>query len=314
MFLYGTVGNDIRRAVAMSITVTEEAISDYRIDIVDGSSEIPVGGRGTFEIRLLSENGFSSPVNITIGPHSEGVKVTLSKNRVIPTDNLTAVVEGNITGGPYLIPILAIWEGKEKAAYIKVSFLQKVIGPSLSGPDSPVLFGPLEGDIIIATFDVLLSPGSEPLRDIELITPQLPDGYNVSYQPSDLGSLPYALNVTVRIWGPRGSMPDGMNFTLSDLEEDVVLSIFIPFTIEDGKSSGERFPYPFVILGIGSIVLLSALVYLFLIRRDDGSNHLKTPIHMDQKHAPPERGQLHKTRQLPHGGNRDMDRGVDKLR
>jgi hypothetical protein len=316
VFLMGT-SDPIRRAAAIVLEVTEEAISDFRLDISGSAEGIQKDGERLVELRIISENGFDSIVNITIGPLPDNMRIGLSKERIRPTGNLTMIVSGNATDGPYIIPIIARSGATEKIVYIKVSFKERMVPPSIEAASERVTPESLTDGIATWRFQMRLVPGSEPLKRTSLVISQLPIGFNVSLQPSQVDSLPYPINITVNVWGPSRDAPLTVNFTLIDpvSGEGFSRSILLEIAPATHNKNGTTFPWVILILVSAFIAALGGITYLYTRTRPRPSNPLKTDGTLTRGHDPPHNDHNGiAPRELHNGGRSGMDRRIGKLR
>ena len=278
IFVIGVTDEDIVRAVALVIDVMKVGIQNFRMETVGRVDGIPDGGTGYLEIRLISENGFDEEVELSIEGLIPGIDIELSETIVVPTSNVSAMITGNITGGPYIAMIIARSENIERIVYVRIGFITPDMGIYLTGPEGPVNFRKMDDGKKIAEFVITAVPGSSPPYEIVISNGPLPDGWNISYDPSNIRTLPYPLNITVRVWGING--PDHWTLNISLLDTVNVLDMTIG--VEMSKANDEeiqRRPNHFLwaiilILIISFLAVLSTIAYIF---RDDLKKKERSP-------------------------------------
>lgn len=312
IFVIGVTDDDIVRAVALVVDVMRVGIQNFRLETVGRVDSIPYGGTGYLEVRLISENGFDEEVELSIEGLIQGLEIELSEKIVIPTSNVSAIITGNLTGGPYIAMIIARSENIERIAYLRIGFITSDTGIELIGPEVPVLFRKTDDDKRIAEFVITAVPGSSPPYDIFISNDPLPDGWNISYDPSNIRSLPYRLNITVRVWGTNG--PENWTLNITVLDKINVRERTIRVEMSNAKDDeNPRRPNYFlgaiiVVLIITSIAIISIIAYIF---RDDlkkkersPSSDGRRPDNKDDRHT--------EVKELHHGISSRVHRRYDR--
>lgn len=304
-FLLGSSSDSRKRAVGFSIEVKKSSVADFDIFMEESSLEIGQGEEIKTMVTVISTNGFSESVNISVVEVIDDLETSFSQREVVPPAEIELSIRALMNDGPYFILIQGTSGDMVRQDTIRIDTTPPEISLKISGAGKPLeLENDREGGLVGA-LDLELFPENGTIESVSLEIQGLEEGYSVILDPANIPRIPYTIPLEIMVFAPRNGTLESiiLNFSSEDgfWTQRIMLSYPEP---EEDENSG--IPATWIGIAVLTLLLVAGIIVVLYPRM---SNPLNRNEGSSDKHAGG-RGPRNsvETVERSSGGSRGLDR------
>ncbi len=271
-FLIAEEEGTYARAAGVELDVKIRTQAEFRLALDPARISAPRFSNTTVTLNMISLNGYTGNITLTVIGQYDGVKIDLPSSAVSVPSTLSIEIGIQDLQESMVIGIRGRGGELDRDAYMLLEVEPPRKDLIVKGPNSTVILEKLDNDLVSGNFRVYLEPVNGEIEDIVVRVKNLPANFSLTVLPSDLDRLFYPLNVTFTLEGPLDDLPSDLriNFTSAALGGWEVL---VPIAVEEiPDENGKNGTFPWWIVLVISVLVSAAVVLLFFLRSRESND------------------------------------------
>jgi hypothetical protein len=280
-FLLGTSSDNRIRAAGFSIEVEKSSVADFDIFIEESSIELGQGEDIVTLVTVISTNGFSDSVNISIVEFIDDLETSFSEREVIPPAEVELSIRAMMNDGPYFLLVQGTSGDMVRQDTIRIDTTPPEISLKINGAVDPLQLEKDEEGGLTGVLDLELAPENGTIESVSIEIEGLGEGYSVILDPVNIPRIPYAIPLEIMVFAPQNGTLESiiLNFSSEDGFWTQTIMLSYPESEEDENSG---IPATWIGIAVLSVLLIVGMILVLYLRM---SNPLNRNEGSSDKHA-----------------------------
>ncbi len=271
-FLIGSSSDNRKRAIGYSIDVLMSSVEDFDIFIEGSSIILDEGEEEMIKVTIISTNGFSERVNLSLIEEVDGLDVSFSKTSVVPPAEIEITVKVLNDEGPFFIFVQGSSGELTRDDSLRVDTRPPIINLNIEGPNSTLELEKGEKGSLIGMIELNLTPENGIIESVSFEIEGLEEGYSVDLDPSNIQRIPYPIKFKITVRSPINGTLESIRLNISGKDGSWTYEIILSYPSPDGGNH-EGFDPAWMIISVLAFLFISAIGLLLFIRGANPLNH-----------------------------------------
>jgi hypothetical protein len=299
-FIVGSSSDNRRRAIALSILVQKSSVADFELFLDETGVLLDQGGERSFTISIISINGFSESINISLIEEPPELEIAFSRTESIPPAEIEMNVKVLKDEGPFFVFIRGTSGDLEKETTLRIDTspprkdLDMTLSESMLQLEK-IEEGGLEGSV---SLNITPRNGTIEIQSIEV--EGIGEEYEIWLDPADLSRIPYSITMEITVRAPSNGTMESLALNFSGEGEFWIKKIPLSYP-DPGEPEENDSGSAWIVISI--LILLFTIGAAFLIY-SRLSNPLNRNEEVEFEHGVDDRsGRGGKASERSHRGN-----------